>query len=174
SDPPRGTPLFRRGASACSRCFCARRRAVARPCGQDDAQAGPVRGGDAEPQAKVTPGCCAQIRSIGRSPKCLCAVMPSSTARQAGVKHAIAMTIPKRCAIANRPIGYKYGRKFISSELLMLGRFLCSNSVPWSHRHLLCSAFVVQHTPCHEEQRHHPPLRCLPTSSLKSQQQRWC
>ncbi|KAM3333737.1 hypothetical protein ACQJBY_028691 [Aegilops geniculata] len=61
------------------------------------------------PGAKVAPGCCAQIRSIGRSPKCLCAVMLSATARQAGVKPAVAMTIPKRCAIANRPIGYKCG-----------------------------------------------------------------
>ncbi|KAF7038598.1 hypothetical protein CFC21_048765 [Triticum aestivum] len=68
------------------------------------------------PGAKVAPGCCAQIRSIGRSPKCLCAVMLSATARQAGVKPAVAMTIPKRCAIANRPIGYKCGRKFIYSD----------------------------------------------------------
>ncbi|KAL5227357.1 hypothetical protein ABZP36_015622 [Zizania latifolia] len=61
------------------------------------------------PGAAVSPACCAQVRSIGRDPKCLCAVMLSNTARQAGVKPAVAMTIPKRCAIANRPIGYKCG-----------------------------------------------------------------
>jgi hypothetical protein len=37
--------------------------------------------------------------------------MLSGTARKAGVKPAVAMTIPKRCAIANRPVGYKCGRK---------------------------------------------------------------
>jgi hypothetical protein len=36
--------------------------------------------------------------------------MLSDTARKAGVKPAVAMTIPKRCAIANRPAGYKCGR----------------------------------------------------------------
>ncbi|KAG8078483.1 hypothetical protein GUJ93_ZPchr0007g4246 [Zizania palustris] len=59
--------------------------------------------------AAVSSPCCAQVRSIGRNPKCLCAVMLSNTARQAGVKPAVAMTIPKRCAIADRPIGYKCG-----------------------------------------------------------------
>ena len=63
------------------------------------------------PRAAVPPSCCAQVRAIGRNPKCLCAVMLSGTARKAGVKPAVAMTIPKRCAIANRPVGYKCGRK---------------------------------------------------------------
>ncbi|PAN27589.1 hypothetical protein PAHAL_5G090100 [Panicum hallii] len=61
------------------------------------------------PRAAVPPACCAQVRAIGRNPKCLCAVMLSGTARKAGVKPAVAMTIPKRCAIANRPVGYKCG-----------------------------------------------------------------
>lgn len=61
------------------------------------------------PRAAVPPSCCAQVRAIGRNPKCLCAVMLSGTARKAGVKPAVAMTIPKRCAIANRPVGYKCG-----------------------------------------------------------------
>ncbi|CAO1942273.1 unnamed protein product [Urochloa humidicola] len=61
------------------------------------------------PRAKVPASCCAQVRAIGRNPKCLCAVMLSDTARKAGVKPAVAMTIPKRCAIANRPVGYKCG-----------------------------------------------------------------
>ena len=64
-----------------------------------------------DPRAAVPPACCAQVRAIGRNPKCLCAVMLSGTARKAGVKPAVAMTIPKRCAIANRPVGYKCGRK---------------------------------------------------------------
>jgi hypothetical protein len=67
-----------------------------------------VRGGHAEPARR---GAAELLRAIGRSPKCLCAVMLSDTARKAGVKPAVAMTIPKRCAIANRPVGYKCGRK---------------------------------------------------------------
>ncbi|CAO1946577.1 unnamed protein product [Urochloa humidicola] len=61
------------------------------------------------PRATVPATCCAQVRAIGRNPKCLCAVMLSDTARKAGVKPAVAMTIPKRCALANRPVGYKCG-----------------------------------------------------------------
>lgn len=72
------------------------------------------------PRAPVPPACCAQVRAIGRNPKCLCAVMLSGTARKAGVKPAVAMTIPKRCAIANRPIGYKCGRKGTSLILFVL------------------------------------------------------
>ncbi|EOA21980.1 hypothetical protein CARUB_v10002488mg [Capsella rubella] len=59
--------------------------------------------------AKVSSTCCARVKQMGKNPKCLCAVMLSSTARSSGAKPEISMTIPKRCNIATRPIGYKCG-----------------------------------------------------------------
>ncbi|XVF55171.1 hypothetical protein PTKIN_Ptkin06aG0015300 [Pterospermum kingtungense] len=59
--------------------------------------------------AAVSAGCCAQVRKMGQNPSCLCAVLLSDTAKSAGVNPEIAVTIPKRCNIANRPIGYKCG-----------------------------------------------------------------
>ncbi|XP_043725609.1 putative lipid-transfer protein DIR1 [Telopea speciosissima] len=53
--------------------------------------------------------CCLQIKQIGKNPSCLCAVMLSQTAKSVGVKPEVAVTIPKRCNIANRPVGYKCG-----------------------------------------------------------------
>ncbi|KAL0662692.1 hypothetical protein Bca4012_099529 [Brassica carinata] len=43
--------------------------------------------------------------------KCLCAVLLSDTVKASGVQPETALTIPKRCNFANRPIGYKCGRK---------------------------------------------------------------
>ncbi|XVE61970.1 hypothetical protein DITRI_Ditri06bG0081200 [Diplodiscus trichospermus] len=60
-------------------------------------------------KAAVSASCCAQVRKIGQSPSCLCAVMLSDTAKSSGIKPEIAITIPKRCNIANRPVGYKCG-----------------------------------------------------------------
>ncbi|KAI3508529.1 hypothetical protein L1887_23537 [Cichorium endivia] len=59
--------------------------------------------------ASVSGNCCAQVKRIGKNPKCLCAVMLSNTAKASGIKPEIAMTIPKRCNIADRPVGYKCG-----------------------------------------------------------------
>ncbi|KAB2007007.1 hypothetical protein ERO13_D11G347000v2 [Gossypium hirsutum] len=59
--------------------------------------------------APVSAACCTQVRQIGHNPSCLCAVMLSNTAKTSGIKPEIAITIPKRCNIANRPIGYKCG-----------------------------------------------------------------
>uniref|UniRef100_N1QVS7 Bifunctional inhibitor/plant lipid transfer protein/seed storage helical domain-containing protein n=1 Tax=Aegilops tauschii TaxID=37682 RepID=N1QVS7_AEGTA len=42
-------------------------------------------------------------------PKCLCAVMLSDTAKSAGIKPEVAMSIPKRCNLVDRPVGYKCG-----------------------------------------------------------------
>uniref|UniRef100_A0A0D9V7T2 Bifunctional inhibitor/plant lipid transfer protein/seed storage helical domain-containing protein n=1 Tax=Leersia perrieri TaxID=77586 RepID=A0A0D9V7T2_9ORYZ len=88
-----------RGAGECGRV----------PVDQVALKLGPCAAATQNPKAAVPATCCAQVRSIGRNPKCLCAVMLSNTARSAGVKPAVAMTIPKRCAIASRPIGYKCG-----------------------------------------------------------------
>ena len=64
--------------------------------------------------ASVSQSCCAQVKKIGQNPSCLCAVLLSNTAKMAGVNPQIAVTIPKRCNLANRPVGYKCGRKFYS------------------------------------------------------------
>ncbi|TQD89408.1 hypothetical protein C1H46_025051 [Malus baccata] len=60
-------------------------------------------------KAPVSASCCSQVKRIGQNPSCLCAVMLSSTAKMSGVKPEIAVTIPKRCNIADRPVGFKCG-----------------------------------------------------------------
>ncbi|EEF38180.1 uncharacterized protein LOC8287504 [Ricinus communis] len=57
----------------------------------------------------VSSQCCAQVKKMGQNPPCLCAVMLSNTAKSSGVQPENAITIPKRCNIANRPVGYKCG-----------------------------------------------------------------
>lgn len=64
--------------------------------------------------ASVSSSCCAQVKKLGQNPKCLCAVMLSNTAKSSGIKPEIAMTIPKRCNIADRPVGYQCGGCLIS------------------------------------------------------------
>ncbi|KNA07814.1 hypothetical protein SOVF_168460 [Spinacia oleracea] len=59
--------------------------------------------------ASVSDRCCARIKQLGQNPSCLCAVMLSHTARSAGAKPEVAVTIPKRCNLADRPVGYKCG-----------------------------------------------------------------
>ncbi|KAH9316574.1 hypothetical protein KI387_025201 [Taxus chinensis] len=61
-------------------------------------------------KAKVTPACCAQVRKTMAMPACMCAVFLSPLAKQAGINLGIAITIPKRCNIKNRPVGKKCGR----------------------------------------------------------------
>ncbi|KAL6327316.1 hypothetical protein AAG906_018769 [Vitis piasezkii] len=53
--------------------------------------------------------CCLQVKKIGQNPDCLCAVMLSNTAKSSGIKPEVAVTIPKRCNLADRPVGYKCG-----------------------------------------------------------------
>lgn len=65
-------------------------------------------------RAKVPPACCAKVGAlIKTAPRCLCAVLLSPLAKQAGIKVAIAITIPKRCNIRNRLAGKKCGSKFL-------------------------------------------------------------
>ncbi|KAK8593251.1 hypothetical protein V6N12_045335 [Hibiscus sabdariffa] len=59
--------------------------------------------------APVSSSCCQQVKKIGENPRCLCAVMLSDTAKNSGIKPEIAITIPKRCNIADRPVGYQCG-----------------------------------------------------------------
>ncbi|KAG8067681.1 hypothetical protein GUJ93_ZPchr0005g14493 [Zizania palustris] len=62
-----------------------------------------------DPQSTPSSSCCSAVHAIGQSPSCLCAVMLSNTARAAGIRPEVAITIPKRCNMADRPIGYKCG-----------------------------------------------------------------
>ncbi|KAF0923330.1 hypothetical protein E2562_005291 [Oryza meyeriana var. granulata] len=62
-----------------------------------------------DPQSTPSSSCCSAVHTIGQSPSCLCAVMLSNTARAAGIMPEVAITIPKRCNMADRPIGYKCG-----------------------------------------------------------------
>ncbi|XP_020275422.1 uncharacterized protein LOC109849939 [Asparagus officinalis] len=62
-----------------------------------------------DPNAQVSSRCCSAVQELGKNPSCLCAVMLSNTARSAGVKPETAITIPKRCNLADRPVGYKCG-----------------------------------------------------------------
>ncbi|GAA0155353.1 hypothetical protein LIER_13102 [Lithospermum erythrorhizon] len=59
--------------------------------------------------AQVLKTCCIQVERIGKDPRCLCAAMLSNTAKSSGSKPEIAITIPKRCNLMSRPIGYKCG-----------------------------------------------------------------
>ncbi|KAG8081936.1 hypothetical protein GUJ93_ZPchr0014g47472 [Zizania palustris] len=64
-----------------------------------------------DPGTAPSGGCCAAVRDIGmhQSTECLCAVLLSNTVKHSGVKPEVAITIPKRCNLANRPVGYKCG-----------------------------------------------------------------
>lgn len=70
-------------------------------------------------QAEVSDRCCLQVKKMGQNPSCLCAVMLSQTAKSSGVKPEIAVTIPKRCNLADRPVGYKCGGKVFFVEMFL-------------------------------------------------------
>jgi hypothetical protein len=57
--------------------------------------------------ARVPHSCCAEVQKMDT--KCLCVAVLSEQAKQLGVVVAAAVTIPKRCNIANRAKGYKCG-----------------------------------------------------------------
>ncbi|XP_073137739.1 uncharacterized protein [Henckelia pumila] len=59
--------------------------------------------------APVSSSCCTQVEKMEHDPKCLCAVLLSNMAKRSGVKPEIAITIPKRCDLADRPVGYQCG-----------------------------------------------------------------
>ncbi|CAJ2670575.1 putative lipid-transfer protein DIR1 [Trifolium pratense] len=69
----------------------------------------PCASAASDENASVSQSCCAQVKKLGQNPSCLCAVMLSNTAKMSGADPQIAVTIPKRCNIATRPIGYKCG-----------------------------------------------------------------
>ncbi|KAI4306768.1 hypothetical protein L6164_030017 [Bauhinia variegata] len=59
--------------------------------------------------ALVSASCCGQVKKLGQNPAFPCAIMLSNTAKSTGVEAEIAITIPKRCNMADRPVGYKCG-----------------------------------------------------------------
>uniref|UniRef100_A0A0A9A6Z2 Bifunctional inhibitor/plant lipid transfer protein/seed storage helical domain-containing protein n=1 Tax=Arundo donax TaxID=35708 RepID=A0A0A9A6Z2_ARUDO len=63
------------------------------------------------PEAAPSGGCCGAVRDVGRrqSPECLCALLLSDTVKHSGVRPEVVITIPKRCSLASRPVGYKCG-----------------------------------------------------------------
>lgn len=74
--------------------------------------------------AAVSSSCCAQVKKLGQNPKCLCAVMLSNMAKMAGINPQIAITIPKRCNLSDRPVGYKCGGLTLTLGLLFLTKFI--------------------------------------------------
>ena len=62
--------------------------------------------------AAVSSSCCLQVKKIIQNPSCLCAVVLSNMAKFSGVDTEIAITIPERCNIADRPVGFKCGGEF--------------------------------------------------------------
>ncbi|MQL89319.1 hypothetical protein Taro_021894 [Colocasia esculenta] len=87
------------GAGECGRVSADRMAFRMAPCAQATQDA----------SAPVSDRCCAEVRKLGQTPSCLCAVMLSNTARSIGARPEVAITIPKRCNIADRPVGYKCG-----------------------------------------------------------------
>ncbi|XP_038886380.1 uncharacterized protein LOC120076581 [Benincasa hispida] len=69
----------------------------------------PCMGASKDENYPVSQRCCDQVRKLGQSTSCLCAVMLSKTAELVGSKPEIAITIPKRCNILERPVGYNCG-----------------------------------------------------------------
>ncbi|RWW56494.1 hypothetical protein BHE74_00036799 [Ensete ventricosum] len=64
-------------------------------------------------QVQVSAACCSAVQRVGQNPACLCAVMLSDTAKSVGAKPEVAVTIPKRCNLENRPVGYECGESSI-------------------------------------------------------------
>ncbi|KAG8503482.1 hypothetical protein CXB51_001455 [Gossypium anomalum] len=70
----------------------------------------PCLGAARNARAKVPPACCAKVGALLRtSPRCLCAILLSPLAKQAGIMPGIAIAIPKKCNIRNRQAGKKCG-----------------------------------------------------------------
>ncbi|XP_062157176.1 uncharacterized protein LOC133864778 [Alnus glutinosa] len=59
--------------------------------------------------ARVSDRCCTQVKKLTQNPTCLCAVILSNTAKFARVKPDVALAVPKRCNITDRPVGLKCG-----------------------------------------------------------------
>lgn len=80
----------------------------------------PCLGAARNARAKVPPACCAKVGALLRtSPRCLCAILLSPLAKQAGIMPGIAIAIPKKCNIRNRQAGKKCGSKYTTPFCLL-------------------------------------------------------
>ncbi|KAH0685999.1 hypothetical protein KY285_016540 [Solanum tuberosum] len=91
--------------------------------------------------ASISRSCCLQIQKLGQNPKCLCAVMLSNTAKSSGANPEVAITIPKRCNLANRPVGYKCGPYTLRLEDYTICYYVMYLCVWWQY--VLCSSVIV-------------------------------
>ncbi|XVF43487.1 hypothetical protein PTKIN_Ptkin02bG0043900 [Pterospermum kingtungense] len=99
-----GSNVFVRDADAAGECGRTPLRSAA-------ASLSPCLGAARNARAKVPPACCAKVGALLKtSPRCLCAILLSPLAKQAGIMPGIAIGIPKRCNIRNRQAGKKCGR----------------------------------------------------------------
>ena len=57
----------------------------------------PCASASQDAESPVSDACCSAVHNLGKNPSCLCAVMLSNTAKSAGVRPEVAMTIPKGC-----------------------------------------------------------------------------
>ncbi|PPR84932.1 hypothetical protein GOBAR_AA35783 [Gossypium barbadense] len=76
---------------------------------------GPCGKHDIEKEAQKLAPCtyaAKYFRAPLNNPSCLCAILQSHTVYNAGVRPEVAVTIPKRCNIAVRPVGHKCGGTF--------------------------------------------------------------
>ncbi|KAL8168352.1 hypothetical protein V2J09_009851 [Rumex salicifolius] len=81
------------------------------PVSSAAASMSPCLGAAANVRGKVPAACCGRVGALIRTaPRCLCAVLLSPLAKQAGINPATAITIPKRCNIRNRSAGKKCGK----------------------------------------------------------------
>lgn len=102
----------------------------------------PCASASQDPEAQVSDRCCSAVEQLGKNPSCLCAVMLSNTAKSAGVRPEVAMTIPKRCNLADRPIGYKCGGEFF----MRFFAILVHCSLPLAYKLMLqsfCSLYLA-------------------------------
>ncbi|XP_074367679.1 uncharacterized protein LOC141708098 [Apium graveolens] len=102
------------------------------PCGKSSAydvamNLGPCAAAAQDENATVSESCCLEVKKIGQNPSCLCAAMLSDTAKSSGVDPKVAMSIPKRCDLAGRPVGYKCGRSALAVHIFVLIIFLVSS-----------------------------------------------
>ncbi|KAE8716136.1 non-specific lipid-transfer protein 4-like isoform 2 [Hibiscus syriacus] len=97
--------------------MCANKIEAAGECGKTPIRSAavslsPCLGTAGNAKVKVPPGCCSKVGALLKaSPRCLCAILLSPLAKQAGINPGIAIGIPKRCNIRNRQSGKKCGSK---------------------------------------------------------------
>ncbi|KAF9679974.1 hypothetical protein SADUNF_Sadunf06G0071700 [Salix dunnii] len=73
--------------------------------------------------AAVSDICCIQVKGTGQTWSCFCAAMLSDTAEASEIKSEIAITIPNRGNLANRPVDYESGGESACTYFLVVRIF---------------------------------------------------